>query len=65
MLLISTLADQTPVLLAYLDPGSGSMMFQLLIAGLFSGAFFLKSSVAGVREKVNRLLKRGESLTAG
>lgn len=36
-------------LLAYLDPGSGSMALQLVIAGLLSGAFFLKSSWVRVR----------------
>lgn len=29
--------------LAYLDPGSGSMFLQLVLAGLFSALFFLKS----------------------
>ena len=34
-----------PMLLAYLDPGSGSLLLQVLIAGLLSGLFFLKSSL--------------------
>lgn len=29
---------------AYLDPGSGSFIIQLLIAGLVGAAFFLRSS---------------------
>lgn len=29
---------------AYLDPGSGSFLIQLLIAGLVGAAFFLRSS---------------------
>ena len=28
---------------AYLDPGAGSMVFQILVASFLSGAFFLKS----------------------
>ncbi len=29
-------------ILAYLDPGTGSMIFQLLIAGLVAGSFAIK-----------------------
>lgn len=29
---------------AYLDPGSGSYLFQLIIAGLLGAGFFIKSS---------------------
>ncbi len=36
--------DAVPLLLAYLDPGSGSMVLQVLIAGLLSGMFFVRSS---------------------
>jgi hypothetical protein len=36
-------------LLAYLDPGSGSMALQVLIAGLLSGLYFLRSSLDRVR----------------
>jgi hypothetical protein len=36
-------------LFAYLDPGSGSMALQVIIAGLLSSAFFLKSSWTRVR----------------
>jgi len=47
-----------PCLFAYLDPGSGSMLFQILIAGLLSALFCcrctlleLKSALFGRREK--------------
>lgn len=33
-----------PRILAYLDPGTGSMLFQVLIAGLLSALFCAKSS---------------------
>ena len=52
-----TLADQTAVVLAYLDPGSGSLLLQMLIAGLLSGMFFMKSSMGMVRSSMIRLFK--------
>ena len=39
-------------LLGYLDPGSGSMMLQVLIAGLFSSLFFVKSTLGFVKNKL-------------
>jgi hypothetical protein len=49
--------DQAPVVLSYLDPGSGSLLLQMLIAGLLSGMFFMKSSLGVVRASVGRLFK--------
>jgi hypothetical protein len=34
----------------YLDPGSGSMAFQLLLAGLLSTSFFLRSWAKHLRD---------------
>jgi hypothetical protein len=39
---------------AYLDPGTGSMLFQVLIAGLLSALFCARSSYLNLR---NALLK--------
>ena len=39
-----------PGLWAYLDPGTGSMVLQVLLAGLLSTSFFLKSWVRHVRD---------------
>jgi hypothetical protein len=39
-----------PCLWAYLDPGMGSMVLQVLLAGLLSSSFFLKSWLRQVRE---------------
>ncbi len=39
-----------PALLAYLDPGSGSMLLQVLIAGSLSSLFLLRSSLARMRD---------------
>ena len=55
MSLTSTLAVCAPTLLAYLDPGTGSMVLQLAIAGLLSGMFVLKSAGLQVRAALQRL----------
>ena len=36
-------------LLAYLDPGTGSMAIQIAIAGLLSSLYFLKSSFSQIK----------------
>lgn len=47
------MAMQTaPGLWAYLDPGMGSMVLQVLLAGLLSSSFFLKTWARQVRELV-------------
>jgi len=48
----STLPDQISAasVLGYLDPGAGSMLLQVLIAGVFSSLFFAKSSFFYVRD---------------
>lgn len=38
------------VTFAYLDPGTGSYIFQLLIAGLLGGMFFIKSIFKKIKE---------------
>jgi hypothetical protein len=35
---------------AYLDPGTGSMVFQVLAAGLLSSMFFLKTWMRSFRD---------------
>lgn len=39
---------------AYLDPGTGSYVFQLLIAGLLGGAFFLRSTYKTIIRKFKK-----------
>jgi len=39
-----------PHVWAYLDPGSGSMMLQILLASTLSSAFFVKSWIRQLRE---------------
>jgi hypothetical protein len=37
---------------AYLDPGIGSMVLQILLAGALSSAFFVKSWIRQIRNVV-------------
>ncbi len=39
-----------PHVWAYLDPGAGSMMLQILLASLLSSAFFIKTWIRQVRD---------------
>jgi len=57
-MLFSSLTGHVPTLLAYLDPGSGSLLLQVMIAGLLSGMFFMRSSVVVIRESLGRLFKK-------
>jgi hypothetical protein len=57
----SAIADQAPVVLAYLDPGTGSLMLQMLIAGLLSGMFFMKSSMVTLRASMSRLFNKNHA----
>jgi hypothetical protein len=60
---LSTLVDfalapgrdaQAAAVLAYLDPGSGSMVLQLAIAGMLSGLYFVRSSLVWIKGWVAR-----------
>ena len=44
---------------AYIDPGSGGMLIQILLAGLLAVPFFFRNAIAGVVRRV-----RGERPTA-
>lgn len=39
-------------ILAYIDPGSGSLLLQALLAGLLSVPFFFRRTIGGVWHKV-------------
>jgi hypothetical protein len=41
-----------PRLWAYLDPGMGSMVLQVLLAGLLSSSFFVKTWFRQIREAI-------------
>lgn len=46
---------------AYLDPGTGSYFFQMLIAGLLGSLFFVKSIIKGVKEFFKSISKKRTS----
>jgi hypothetical protein len=46
-------------LLAYLDPGSGSFILQLILAALLGGAFVLKTYWKKITASIRRIFKRG------
>jgi hypothetical protein len=48
--LVSSAFQAFPLNLGYLDPGSGSMMLQVLLAGLLSSSFFVKSWIRQFRD---------------
>lgn len=43
---------------AYLDPGTGSYVFQLLIAGLLGSTFFMKSIIRRGKETFKTFLPK-------
>jgi hypothetical protein len=47
---MTTAAQAMPTVLAYLDPGTGSMVLQVLLAGLLSTSFFLKTWLRQARD---------------
>jgi hypothetical protein len=50
MFTIFSAFQDMPLYLGYLDPGSGSMMLQVLLAGLLSSSFFVKSWIRQIRD---------------
>lgn len=56
-MIFAPVADQVPMLLAYLDPGSGSLLLQILIAGSLSSLFFVKSFFLTARTSLCRVFK--------
>jgi len=54
----TSMTDQLPVVLAYLDPGSGSLMLQVLIAGMLSGMFVMKSYFTMIRQSALRFFRK-------
>jgi hypothetical protein len=46
------------VLVAYLDPGLGSMQLQIVIAALLSASFYLKSSYSQAKGVIGRMWRK-------
>ena len=55
--ILSNVLQTLPLNWSYLDPGTGSMMLQILLAGALSTSFFVKSWFRQIREVV-RLKQR-------
>jgi hypothetical protein len=49
---------QSLSVLGYLDPGTGSMVFQVLVAGVLTTSFFLKTWARYVRDSLLLLKSR-------
>lgn len=45
---------------AYLDPGTGSYLFQILIAGLLGSLFFIKSITKKIKGFLQKVMKIDE-----
>lgn len=43
---------------AYLDPGTGSFIFQILVGAIVGGIFYFKNFIASLKEKIARLFGR-------
>jgi hypothetical protein len=50
--------DSSSFVWGYLDPGTGSLVFQMVIAGVLSGAYVLRSSLWSLRKYIARGLSR-------
>jgi hypothetical protein len=46
---MNTFTTVTPLVFSYIDAGTGAMVLQLLIAGLFSGLYVLKSNLVTIK----------------
>jgi hypothetical protein len=49
---------------AYLDPGSGSFILQLLLAAILGGAFLLRSYISRGFKAIRRMLGHAEPETS-
>ncbi len=61
-LIAGTLFDLLRTKQAYLDPGSGSYLLQLLIAGLLGGMFAIRASWGKIKNFFRRGPKNEEEL---
>ena len=46
--------EARPVIVAYIDPGAGSMLIQALIASALAIPFFLRTQIRAVIDRVRR-----------
>ena len=50
-------------LLAYLDPGSGSLILQVIIGGILAGTVALRSFIGKAFANIKKLFSRGKKDT--
>lgn len=53
-----------PKYYAYIDPGTGSYLFQFVIAGLLGGTYFMRGYIVKIKDKLIKSAKGG-SATGG
>ena len=58
---ITANSSATPLIFAYIDPGTGSILLQYLIAGLIGGAFYFRRFIAKIFKSISNLFKKGKS----
>lgn len=57
-LLILTLIFTAKPAYAYLDPGTGSYLFQIIVATLLAGSYFFKDKLKKVFNFLSKMLKK-------
>jgi hypothetical protein len=58
---ITANSSATPIIFAYIDPGTGSILLQYLIAALIGGSFFLRKFIGKIFKSIFNLFKKGKS----
>lgn len=50
-----------PKYYAYIDPGTGSYLFQFVIAGLLGGTYFMRGYIVKIKDKLIKPSKGGSA----
>lgn len=58
---ITNNSSATPIIFAYIDPGTGSILLQYLIAGLIGGAFYFRRFIGKIFKSIFNLFKKEKS----
>ena len=58
---ITANSSATPIIFAYIDPGTGSILLQYLIAALIGGSFFLRKFIGKIFKSIFNLFKKEKS----
>jgi hypothetical protein len=60
VLLLGVLPGDSTMLLGYLDPGTGSIVLQAVLAVILGGMWVFKSSLRRVRDGIASVFQRGD-----